>query len=152
MKALVGITMNFIGKSGNANMEKREKREILERALLPFTLRAVETAVNMYVWLVYNNLTLEDVREDLDYIRHAKMRDKINMVTLDSTTSYEDLPYSFMKILQRTFRDIKNGKRTPEELIGIYHKERKRVLSHVKYGRKRCRKCEREKWPWEVLR
>jgi len=132
--------------------EKREFLHSLEHVTMPFSMRDLEVALNIYVWLVYNDFTFEDLRENIDYIRNAKRKNHINLFTVGSRPPYENLPYDVMKALQPTIRALKNGDLTPEELIDTYRLERKRVLAQPKYGRRRCIKCEREQWPWEVLR
>jgi len=134
----------------------RDERFKLESVLAPFSLRDVEVSMNIYLWLAYNNFLIEDLRENLGYIRNAKLRDRKNMIytSVKNNMQFQELPYSFMKIFQRTLREIKSGKATVEDLTQIYKDERNRVLSKSKYGFvKSCHECKQLKkdWPMEVL-
>lgn len=132
------------------------KQKSLVKALLPYQLRDIETAVNMYIWLVYNDFTPEDLRENLPLIRRIRERQGVNafMFPLSFRTEYKDLPYGVMKLFHKFARQLKNGDITPEEMIETYKEERARVLDAENYGSQRCRTCgkQKEDWPMEILR
>lgn len=136
---------------------KYEDKTRLEYTIMPFSMRDIEVAVNIYIWLVYNDFTMEDLRENLEHIRFIKRRTAKNgfWIPLSPQTPYQDFPYSLMKIFQKQLRALENGETTIEELRNIYKEERKHVLEHESYGRKACKTCtEKQKrdWPMDVLR
>lgn len=128
-----------------------DKKTKLFNILNVFSFGNIQNLVQAYLWLNYNGFTMDDLLDNLDFIRKA--RSGVYTPPPYDNLRVTELPYALLRPLWRLFKRIQSGVIKESELRAAYRDARKMNLElttrHFSERRK-CRECGKKNTPENV--
>lgn len=133
-----------------------DKQTKLFNILNVFSFGNIQNLVQIYLWLHYNDFTMDDLLDNLDFIRKA--RSGLYASPRYETLNVDDIPYAFLRPLWRLYKRMKSGHLSEEKVHEAYRLARKvnlELTTRSLSQRKKCGGCHKENIPdgvREILR
>ncbi len=98
--------------------EKMRLYSILEA----FTIGELQKFVQLYIWLVYNDFTVEDLRKNIDFIKDMRSGKFLPPRSLPSGP--DEMSYSELKFFWHLYKRLTRGKCTEDAMHAAYKEKR----------------------------